>query len=102
VRVPKTRARSDSERALTALYQRIAALPRDVSAEPELTRVHAALDAAYPREWLLRWNLLERARDFPEGRALAQRISAELETLEVAFDRREPIAMGLRFLSERP
>jgi phenylalanine-4-hydroxylase len=101
VRVPKPHARSDSERALLDLYQRIAALPRDGSAEPELTRVHAELDAAYPREWLLRWNLLERARDFPEGRGLAQRISAELETLEVAFDRREPIAMGLRFLSER-
>jgi phenylalanine-4-hydroxylase len=100
--VPKPHLRSDGERALLGLYERVAALPRDGSAEPELSRVHAELDAAYPREWLLRWNLLERARDFPEGQALARRIAGELEALEVAFDRREPIAMGLKFLSERP
>jgi hypothetical protein len=46
--------------------------------------------------------LLERARDFPQAQPLARRIAAELEALEVAFDRREPIAMGLKFLSERP
>jgi phenylalanine-4-hydroxylase len=102
VRVPKPRVRSDGERALLGLYERIAALPREASAEPELARVHAELGAAYPREWLLRWNLLERARDFPESQPLARRLAAELEALEVALDRREPIAMGLRFLSERP
>ncbi len=102
VRVPKPRARSDGERALLGLYERIAALPRDASAEPELTRVHAELEAACPREWLLRWNLLERARDFPESQPLARRLAAELEALEALLDRREPIAMGLRFLSERP
>jgi phenylalanine-4-hydroxylase len=102
IRVPKPRARSESERALLGLYERVAAAPRTAVAVDELVQVHAALDQSYPREWLLRWNLLERLRSLPAARELTSRIAAELEALEVAHERKEPIAMGLKYLSEPP
>jgi hypothetical protein len=98
VRVPKPRAHSESERALLALYLRVEAAARGAGALGELTSIHGVLGERYPREWLLRWNLLERLREVSEGRELARRIAAELEELEVAYDRKEPIAMGLKYL----
>lgn len=102
IRVPKRRSRAESERALLGLFERVAATPRTDAALDELTRVHAVLDASYPREWLLRWNLLERLRSLPAAGGLASRIAAELEELEAVYERKEPIAMGLKYLSEPP
>jgi len=103
IRVPKPRHRAEREAALVALYERVGALPSDGDASERagvLDAVHATL-AREPREWLLRWNLLEKARETPRAQALAHKLAAELEALELAYDRREPIAMGLRFLRER-
>lgn len=98
VRVPKPRTFSASERELTRLYERVAASPRSPDALSELTSVHAELSRAYPDEWLLRWNLLERVLGIPAAEPFARGLAAELETLEVRFERREPIAMGLGYL----
>jgi phenylalanine-4-hydroxylase len=98
VRVPKPRNFSARERELTQLYERVAAAPRAPEALAELARVHGALRSDYPEEWLLRWNLLERARALPGDQALASELAAELEALEAHFEGREPIAMGLRYL----
>jgi phenylalanine-4-hydroxylase len=99
VRVPKPRTRSARELDLTGLYARVASAPRGAAALDELSAVYAELERSYPHEWLLRWNLLERLVKLPEAEPLARRIAAELEALEVHFERREPIAMGLRFLA---
>ncbi len=99
VRVPKPRTRSARERDLTELYARVAGAPRSALALEELLAVHAELERDYPHEWLLRWNLLERLAKLPEGESLARRIAGELEALEVFYERREPIAMGLKFLT---
>jgi phenylalanine-4-hydroxylase len=102
--VPKRRARSPREAALVALYEKVAALrsePAGPDAAAELAAVHAELASEYPREWLLRWNLLEQVRDIPSSDALARTLAAELEDLELSYERREPIAMGLGYLRDR-
>ncbi|HVR19028.1 MAG TPA: aromatic amino acid hydroxylase [Polyangiaceae bacterium] len=102
VRVPKARELSETERSLVALYDRAARAHAEGAAgvAREFPRVHAALSESFPDEWLLRWNLLEsllKARDPGE---LATTLEAELERLEVAFDYRQPIASGLRYLAK--
>lgn len=99
VRVPKPHVFSARERELNELYERVAVAP----AIPELVRVYAALGRGYPEEWLLRWNLLERARAMPAeeslARELAADLAADLEALEARFEQREPIALGLKYLA---
>jgi phenylalanine-4-hydroxylase len=102
VRVPKPRARSARELELTRLYERVAGASRSAAALDELSAVHAALDHAYPHEWLLRFNLLERLLKLPDAAGLARRVAGELEALELHFERREPIQMGLEFLASAP
>ena len=108
VRVPKQRSWSEREAAVIALFGRVQALRegRDKAAKDPalltaaLESVHGVLSRDYPREWLLRWNLLEQALALPNG-ALAPKLAAELEALELEFERREPIAMGLKYLRDR-
>jgi hypothetical protein len=99
LRVPKPRGRSEREAALTRLYERVLVAPRRPAAVDELTAVHTELERDYPHEWLLRWNLLERLLKLPQGEPLARRVAGELEGLEMFYERREPIAMGLKFLA---
>jgi hypothetical protein len=61
--------------------------------------IHATLERDYPREWLLRWNLLESLIKLRAEGDLARSLRAELEDLEVRYDRRQPIASGLRYLA---
>jgi hypothetical protein len=105
-RVPKPRHLPERERALADLYERAQSAHKH--AEPVMTetfaRVHTELQQDFPKEWLLRWNLLESLlkRKGPAASAtaaLAAALHAELEELEVRFDHREPIASGLGYLS---
>jgi hypothetical protein len=99
VRVPKPTALSAREAELTRLYERVAAFaPSDAGLE-ELTAVHSELERGYADEWLLRWNLLERALKLPGAEPLSRRLAAELEALEVHYEWREPIALGLKYLA---
>jgi phenylalanine-4-hydroxylase len=61
--------------------------------------IHDALERDYPREWLLRWNLLESLIKHRAEADLARALRTELEDLEVSYDRRQPIASGLRYLA---
>jgi len=100
VRIPRPRDRPPEEQAVLDLYERAEGAYRaGAQAMAEVfPRIHAALERDFPEEWLLRWNLLESLlRRAPTG-TLAQTLWAELERLEVAFDRRQPIASGLRYL----
>jgi phenylalanine-4-hydroxylase len=101
VRVPRSRALPPDERTMLDLYARAeAAFRSGPQAMAEVfPRIHAALDRDFPREWLLRWNLLESLlRTSPSG-PLARVLQAELEQLEVALDRQQPIASGLHYLA---
>jgi hypothetical protein len=98
--IPKPRKFSDEQRELIGLYERaLAALrPGDAGVHDEFSAIAARLDAAFPDEWLLRWNLLESLVKRGEHTALTARLEAELDLLEVRFDHLEPIATGLSYL----
>ena len=67
----------------------------------EFPQLSAELDSDYPDEWLLRWNMLESLMKVGDEEELSRRLRARLEHLEEAFDHRQPIASGLRYLSSR-
>jgi phenylalanine-4-hydroxylase len=101
--VPKPRVRPERDRSLLDHFDR--AQGAHVAGPSAIARtfaeIHDVLVRDYPREWLLRWNMLESLlRSGPEG-SLARRLRLELEDLEIAFDHREPIASGLRYLDRR-
>jgi phenylalanine-4-hydroxylase len=96
IRVPKPRALPERETALLRLYEAAA----QSRSRDELAGVLALLEREYPREWLLRWNLLEAALRRGDAPELSQTLTDELERLEVLLERREPIATGLRYLSK--
>ena len=102
VRVPKPRSMPTRDQALLALYERAA--QAHAHGQAEMTRqfpsVHAELVRSFPDEWLLRWNLLESLLKVGERGALSAELRTELERLEVAFDYRQPIASGLRYLAK--
>ncbi len=101
VRVPKPRRNSESERRLQEIYQQAMHAHRaggEAGAE-EFARVLAALDRDYPEEWLLRWNVLESLLKQGQRGELTHKLFAELEALELRFERRQPIASGLRYLA---
>jgi phenylalanine-4-hydroxylase len=100
VRVPRPRAIPADERAILDLYE-VAERAHHAGSKAiaeVFPRVHAALERDYPREWLLRWNLLESLLRGAADRALSRQLRAELERLEVALESKQPIASGLRYL----
>lgn len=100
-RVPEPRDLPVRELELLELYQSaLAAHEEGPEAMSEaFPSIHARLGRDFPREWLLRWNLLEslEKRDLDAPRAAS--LKAELEALEVALNYEQPIATGLRYLS---
>jgi len=101
VRVPKPRVFPATERALVKLYENAQHAHGEGSASMQVAfpRILAALDLAYPDEWLLRWNLLESLLKRSAIGPLSRTLNDQLERLEDRFDHREPIASGLRYLS---
>jgi phenylalanine-4-hydroxylase len=104
VRVPRPRDFPPDERAMIDLYERAERAYRTgaQAMADVFPHIHAVLVRDFPREWLLRWNLLESLLRAPSVGPLPQTLRAELEHLEVALDRKQPIASGLRYLAETP
>jgi hypothetical protein len=102
VSVPRPRRYPARELELIALYQRASdahsagrsALLR------EFPRIAATLERSYTDEWLLRWNLLESLLKAGDTGSLGERLCVELAELEDKFERRQPIASGLRYLAK--
>lgn len=98
LRVPRPRWVPPRESHLLALYERaIEAWRHRAGAElvhgfEDITR---ALDSEYPDDWLLRWNLLESLAKVGELGPLSDRLSRDLELLEIKYLHKEPIATGL-------
>jgi hypothetical protein len=86
---------------LLTLYQQAARAHRAgrLALEAEFPRIVTRLEQDFPDEWLLRWNLLESLLKAGAAGPLGSRLREELELLESKFERREPIASGLRYLS---
>ena len=111
-RVPRPRTWPARDQRLIALFTSAERAAHTLAA-PALARqfaeIHGELGRDYPEEWLLRWNLLESllaAREEeidgdPLVGTLVGTLVAELERLEGALDRRQPIASGLRYLQAK-
>lgn len=102
--VPRRRPLTASELTLDQLHERVQAV---LKAQPtsaalaSLDEIHEQLSRAYPEDWLLRFNVLEALVRLGERACpLARQVERELAQLEVRFLHREPIATGLRSLSE--
>jgi phenylalanine-4-hydroxylase len=99
--VPKSRDFSAKQRGLIALYdQALEVLGHNFGGDAvaRFEVIHAALQKHYPEEWLLRWNLFESLVKLQSRPPLAATLQSELETLELRFAHREPIATGLEYL----
>lgn len=102
--VPKPRQYSTREWALMDLYEAASRAHRGGASaiRADFPAIHRKLAQSFPEEWLLRWNLLESLLKADLDPALRHVLVAELEDLELHFERKEPIASGLRYLSRRP
>jgi phenylalanine-4-hydroxylase len=105
LRVPRPRDLPPGERSLLQLFAKAEAAHR--AGAPGMAHafgsILASLDRDFPKEWLLRWNMLESLlkADVATGGSseLVQRLRKDLERLEVTFNYREPIASGLHYLA---
>lgn len=100
-RAPHPRVYPAAETRMFELYAR--ALQAHHSLSPtalvaSFREVYDALRQHYPRDWLLRWNLLESLVKQNLRGDLAEALAAELWTLEREFHGQQPIASGLRYL----
>jgi phenylalanine-4-hydroxylase len=100
-RVPKPRTLPDRDLELLELYQaaRAAHEAGPDAMNDAFPLIHMHLGRHFPREWLLRWNLLESLQKRGLDRPRAASLQAELEALEIALNYEQPIATGLRYLA---
>jgi hypothetical protein len=99
--VPKPHTIPPREHELLGLYETsISALRSSLGSDivPVFERVHGALCAHFPHDWLLRWNLLESLQKLGLRVPVADALRAELEQLEVHYQYRQPIASALAYL----
>lgn len=99
--VPRARRFRPEDRERIGLYEdAIGALRESAGGDVarRFARIAARLDAEYPDEWLLRWNLLESLVKLGEKGDLPARLERSLERLELRFDHLEPIATGLSYV----
>lgn len=105
MRVPKPRTRAAAELEMMHMFERT----RDAfgslagsKASVAVEQISDRLDAGYPEEWLIRYELLAglarlNERDPRRGK-LARKLIRDLEQLEILYAHREPIATGLAHL----
>jgi phenylalanine-4-hydroxylase len=93
-RAPLRAPEAAAQRRLRALYERA-----ERRVPEQLAELHAALEREHPEEWLLRWNLLEALGELDADAPRRERLIEELWRLEERFERKNPIAMGLRYLA---
>jgi len=100
-RVPKPRELPQSELGLLELYEAAwRAHHEGKSAVADVyPLVHQRLGREFPKEWLLRWNLVETLQKLGADPELAATMRRELEALEVIHRYEQPIATGLRYLA---
>jgi phenylalanine-4-hydroxylase len=101
--VPRPRLFAPEHERLIQLYdQALSALREGFGSNvvSSFERIHEALQANYPDEWLLRWNLLESLAKLGKSAALSLTadLTRELEQLELRYANREPIATGLAYV----
>jgi phenylalanine-4-hydroxylase len=100
-KIPKPRVFPPTHAQLIQLYdEALTVLRQGMGSQIVHTfeRIHAQLEARYPDDWLLRWNLLESLAKLGKGAELGADLTRELERLELRYAHREPIATGLSYV----
>ena len=103
-KVPKPRLFAPEHARLIQLYDEALAVLREgfgANVVSVFERVHTQLQANYPEDWLLRWNLLESLAKLGKSAAtlgITADLTRELEQLELRYANREPIATGLAYV----
>lgn len=97
-RVPRARPLSSEQRALRACYARVSSARGNSEVEGPFAAVEQQLAAFHPREWLLRFAMLEELARRGSRSALALGLEATLERLEADYGGEQPIASGLKSL----
>jgi hypothetical protein len=103
-RVPRRKLRTDDDARLIELYRRALALwrrPRGPEASRGFEEIHDVLRNQLPRDWLLRWNVLECLRKLGIENRLTEMLRSELLEIESQAPRDLPISTGLRYLDAR-
>jgi phenylalanine-4-hydroxylase len=100
LRAPKPRVFPPQERDMLVLYERALAAHHGSTEEMLSTfqELHERLMVQSPRDWLLRWNMLESLLKRKVEGPLSQALAQELTALERYYDAQEPIASGLGYL----
>jgi len=100
-RVPHPRTYPADEARMIELYSRALAAhhaPAPSAMLATFRELHGVLRERYPRDWLLRWNLLESLVKRDVQGDLVDALRRELNALEREFHGEQPIASGLRYL----
>jgi phenylalanine-4-hydroxylase len=100
-KIPKPRVFPPTHAQLIQLYdEALSVLRQGMGSQivDTFERIHAQLEARYPDDWLLRWNLLESLAKLGRGAELGADLTRELERLELRYAHREPIATGLSYV----
>lgn len=101
-RVPQPRTYPPAESRMIELYTHALAAHRSSSPSAMLSsfrQIHEVLRQQYPRDWLLRWNLLESLLKRDLRGDLTDTLRVELRALETEFRGAQPIASGLKYLT---
>jgi phenylalanine-4-hydroxylase len=103
VKVPRPRQLNLAERTLGLWYERVRSVRAagNTQAEQLFAEVERALAKDYPREWLLRFVMLEDLTRRGLSTPLAEALRRTLERLEVDYAYEQPIASGLAYLARR-
>jgi phenylalanine-4-hydroxylase len=109
MRVPKPRTRDAAALEMLSMFERARAAFQEHGggqAAALVERIVERLDAVYPEEWLLRYELLAglvqaSGASTSHSETLQTKLIRDLESLEIRYAHREPIATGLAYLRSR-
>jgi phenylalanine-4-hydroxylase len=103
LRVPRPRSASLGERTLCRWYERVAEARSAPNGQAEqlFSEIEHALAKDHPREWLLRFVMLEDLTRRGVQSALGGALREKLEQLEIDYAYEQPIASGLSYLARR-
>lgn len=103
VRVPRPRSLSFTEFGLRRAFAEVARAKHapDAAVENLFAMIERLLERDQPREWLLRFVMLEELTRRGLAIPLVAELRHELERLEVEYAYEQPIASGLEYLARR-
>jgi phenylalanine-4-hydroxylase len=103
VRVPRPRSLAFAEFGLRRAFAEVDGVKHgpDAAAESLFSTIERLLARDHPREWLLRFVMLEDLKRRRLASPLVDELQNQLERLEIEYAYEQPIASGLEYLARR-